>query len=150
MRREEVLAKRPLRDGLLDVIVGRGNHADIDLDGGRAAQPFELPLLQHAEKLDLRRWVHVADLVQEQRPTIRQFKPSLSCAPCASKRPLFITKQLGPDQRVREGTAADGNKRLRGAKRVLVDGVRDQLLPGARLAADSTVVFVRATCSTCS
>ena len=44
----------PARGHRLEVAVGRGDHADVDLDRARAADPLERLLLQHAQQLDLR------------------------------------------------------------------------------------------------
>ncbi len=51
------------------------------------------------------------------------------------ERALLVAEQLRLDQIVRQRRAAHLDERLLGARRVVVDGVRDQLLAGARLAA---------------
>ena len=64
-------------DRLLEVAVGGGDDADVDLDRLGAAEALDHPLLEHAQELDLDLQRQVADLVEEQR------RPS-----AASKRPI--------------------------------------------------------------
>ena len=49
----EVLAEASGRDLGLEVLVGRGHDADVDLDGLLAAHALELALLQRAQELEL-------------------------------------------------------------------------------------------------
>ena len=66
----QVFAERLLADGLEQVAVGRRDDADIDFDRGRPANPLELAFLQDAEQLRLRLERELADLVEEDRPSI--------------------------------------------------------------------------------
>ena len=50
--------------------------------------------------------------------------------------PALVAEELGLDQRLGQRRGADLDERLLGARRVVVDRVRDHLLAGARLAAD--------------
>src|SRR5690606_20440412 len=50
---EEVLAERALSDELLEIAVGRGDEADVDVDGLDAADALELALLEGAQELHL-------------------------------------------------------------------------------------------------
>ena len=51
----EVLAERAFRDGLLEVLVGRGDQAHVRLQRLSAAEALVFALLQHAQQLHLRR-----------------------------------------------------------------------------------------------
>ena len=51
---------------LVDVAVGGGHDADIQRDEPLAAEPAHLPLLEHAEQVDLGLGRHLGDLVEEQ------------------------------------------------------------------------------------
>src|SRR6185436_12328596 len=55
---------------LLEVLVGRGEHAHVDLDGGAAAHSRELAVLQHVEQLALQGRMQVPDLVEEDRAAV--------------------------------------------------------------------------------
>ena len=52
---EQVLAERAGGNRVFEVLVGRGDQPDVDLDRLDAAEPLELALLQHAQQLDLDR-----------------------------------------------------------------------------------------------
>ena len=97
---------------------------------------LELALLQHAQELDLRGQVDVADLVEEQRAALGQLEAALLPLLRAGERALLVAEELGFDQALRQRGAADLDERLLGPQRVVVNGVRDELLAGARLAAD--------------
>ena len=91
---EEVLAEAPGRDLGLDVPVGRRQHAHVDLDRLLAADALELPLLQHAQQLELQRRRHVADLVEEQRPLVGQLEAPELALDRAGERALLVAEQL--------------------------------------------------------
>ena len=97
----QILAERAGRDRLLEVLVGRRDQPHVRLDRLGAAEPLELPLLQHAQQLDLRRQVDVADLVEKQRAAFGQLEPALLARLRAGERALLVAEELGLDQRIR-------------------------------------------------
>ena len=101
-----------------------------------APQPLELALLQHAQQLHLRRQVDVADLVEKQRAALGELEPAFLALLGAGEGALLVAEELRFDQAVGQRRAAHLDERLVRARRVVVDGVRDQLLAGARLAAN--------------
>ena len=64
---EEVLAEPPLVDHLLEVGVGRGDDADVDVDRPRLAERVDLARLEEAQQLGLHVERDLADLVEEER-----------------------------------------------------------------------------------
>src|SRR5690349_12917862 len=64
---EQVCAERPARDLLFKVLMGRGDHPDIDRSRGVGADRPYFAFLQHPEQARLERGWHVTDLVEEQR-----------------------------------------------------------------------------------
>ena len=64
---EQVLAEAALRDQLLEVGVGGGDDADVDLDRVRLAERVDFLVLEEAQQLGLHVEADVADLVEEQR-----------------------------------------------------------------------------------
>ena len=62
---EQVLAKLPGGDGLLEILVGGGDDAHVHLDGLVAADAFERAGLEHAQNLRLRGRRHIADFIEE-------------------------------------------------------------------------------------
>src|SRR6185503_6536392 len=55
---------------LLEIEVGRGDHADVDLDRLAAGDALEPLVLEHAQDLGLELQRHVADFVEEQRAAV--------------------------------------------------------------------------------
>ena len=76
----EVLAELAGRDRRLQIAVGRGDDAHVDLQHLLAADARELARLQHAQHLGLRGQVHVADLVEEDRPAVGHLEQARACA----------------------------------------------------------------------
>src|SRR5262249_4656181 len=66
----EVLAEAASANLGLEVLVRRCNDTCVDLDPIPAANPFDLPLLQEPEQLDLERQTHLPHLVEEEGPTV--------------------------------------------------------------------------------
>ena len=69
-------------------------------------------------------------------PPFGQLEPPLLARLGAGERALLVAEQLRLDQAVGQRRAAHLDERLLRAQRAVVDRVRDQLLAGARLAAD--------------
>ena len=84
----QVCAERPVRNHLVDISMGGGDQtevavcrrddADVDRDGGATADPFELPLLQDPEQLDLCGRIDIADLIEEERAPLRRLEAAFS------------------------------------------------------------------------
>ena len=62
---KKVLAKLVIADHLRQISMRGGDQTNIDVDGFRAAQPFELPFLQGAQELGLQIEADISDLVQK-------------------------------------------------------------------------------------
>src|SRR5713226_486838 len=131
---EEVLAEAAPRDQLVEVVVGRGDHPDVDLDRVLAAHALERLLFQRAQHLGLRLQAHVSDLVEKERAAVGRLELSLAPRHRARERPLLVPEQLGLDQLLRDGGAVHLHERLFDARGELVDGPGDELLAAAVLA----------------
>ncbi len=66
-RKNRSSRNRPVSTALAEVLVGRGEHAHVDVDHVLAADARDLPRLDGPQDLGLRDEIHVADLVEEQR-----------------------------------------------------------------------------------
>src|SRR5205814_7024542 len=66
----EILPQRSLLERLLQVPVRRRDDPHVDRDRRRAAEPLDLALLEAAEELRLQAGVHLADLVEKERPAV--------------------------------------------------------------------------------
>jgi hypothetical protein len=132
----EVVAEAPVRDHRAQVAVGRRDDAHVYLDGARAADAANLALLQRAQKLRLHRHVQLAYLVEEERPAVGYLEEPLLLGVRAGERALLVAEEFGFEQVLVDGGAVDGLEHLRDARRLAVDGARDEFLARARLAAD--------------
>ena len=98
----EILAERALLDLLLEVLVGRGDDADVDLDRPRRSEALDFALLQHAQDLGLRLRAHVADFVEEDRAAVGLLELADLLLGRAGERALLVAEQLRLDQLLRE------------------------------------------------
>src|SRR5205823_5426771 len=71
---EEVLAEPSFLHELRKVAVGGADHAQVEQDRLLSADPLDLVLLQRPEDLRLEIQRQIADLVEEQRPAVRQLE----------------------------------------------------------------------------
>ena len=102
----------------------------------RAADARDLPLLEHAQQLHLRRQRHVADLVEEQRARVRELEAPDATLGRAGERALLVAEQLALEQRLRQRPAVHGDERLVAPRTEPMDRARDELLARAALALD--------------
>src|SRR5882724_2493806 len=120
-------------DLLPQVSIGRGDDADLRLHRLGAAQALELALLQHPQKLRLRRGAHLAHLVEEQHATRRQLELAWLGLDRAGKGTAFVPEQLRFEQLFGERGTVDGHERAVLARRRSVNEPRHHLLPCAGL-----------------
>src|SRR5262249_28208156 len=73
----EVLAKRPLSNSLLQILVRGGYEADVDLYRACASHALELLFLQGAQELCLKRRRQLSHFVQEERASVAELQLSL-------------------------------------------------------------------------
>src|SRR5205814_3302065 len=106
------------------------------LDRQARADALDLPLLQYAQQLRLRRHGHLADLVEEDRALVGHLEAPAALGHRAGERALLVTEELGLEQRFRERRARHLHERSRAAIRVVVERFSDELLAGAALAGD--------------
>src|SRR5262249_31347320 len=108
----QVLAKGPGRNRALHVLVRRGDEPDVDLDGLRAAEPFEFLFLKDSQQLDLGRQVDVPDLVEEERAALSQFEAAFLALLGPRERTAFVAEEFRFDEAVRKRGAAHLHERL--------------------------------------
>ncbi|EDM79044.1 hypothetical protein PPSIR1_10590 [Plesiocystis pacifica SIR-1] len=132
----EVLAEVVGLDLFAQVAVGRRDHAHVDGHGLGVADPLDLPLLEHAQQLDLEGQGHLADLVEEDGALVGGLELADLVGHGARERALDVAEELGLDQVLGDGPAVDRHEGALGPGRAVVDLVGDELLAGARLAGD--------------
>ncbi len=133
---EQVLAEAPLADQFLQVLVGGGDDAHIDLGGGDPADPVEGPVGQDPQQPGLKLGGHVADLVEEQGAAVGLLEASLASRLGPGEGPALVAEQLGLQQVAGDGGHIQRNEGLVRPRAVSVQGAGDQFLAGAGLAVD--------------
>ncbi len=111
----QVLAETPRGDGLLEVDVRGGDHADVGFLHLRRAHAHEFARLQHAQQAHLRRERQLGHLVQKNRPAVGLLEIALASFERTRERPLLVAEQLRIDRTFGEWLyllclrAVDGN-----------------------------------------
>ncbi len=129
---EEILAEALVGDQGVDVAVGGRDHPHVDPRRPLVPDPIELAVLQDPQDLGLGRQRHVADLVHEQRPPVRQPEPSLPVGHRTGERAAPVPEELALPHLHRDRGAVDAHVRpLRPAAQAM-DHPADELLAGPR------------------
>ncbi len=129
---EEVLAETAGGNFGLEVAVGGGDDAEVDLFPLEGADGAEFPLLNEAEEFDLHLERQVADFVEEGGAAIGKFDETAFVLGGAAEGSLDVTEELAFHQGADQGAAIDGNEGSTGIG--IVDGARDHFFPRAAFA----------------
>ncbi|CRR38147.1 hypothetical protein PAERUG_E5_London_17_VIM_2_12_12_06578 [Pseudomonas aeruginosa] len=132
----EVLAETPRRDFRREVAVGRGKHADIQVDRLARTDPLHLALLQYAQQLGLQAEGHFRYLVEKNGAAVGQLELAGLGGNGAGEGTFLVAEQGGLEHVVRDRRAVDRDERLAGTRRLLVDIVGQDFLAGPGLAGD--------------
>src|SRR6185503_11842983 len=117
----------------VEIHVGGADQTEVRLHGTRSAYRTELPLLQDSQQLGLKRRLHLAYLVEQNRAAIGELEKAGALRHCAGERPATVAEQFRLDQIVRDRRTVDLDERACRAAAQLMDGARDQLLAGTVL-----------------
>ncbi len=131
---EEVFAEAAVFDGLLEVDVGGGDDADVDLDLAGAAEMHEAAVLEDAEDLGLHVHGHGADLVEKEGASVGDFKEAFLGGDGGGEGSFDVAEEGGLEEVRGDGAGVDGDEGAVAAGGVLVDGFGDELFAGAGLA----------------
>src|SRR5579863_3776125 len=129
----KIFAKSALLERRAQVAVGRGDEAHIDLHRTGAAEALELALLQNTQQFHLRDRRYIANLIQEKRAFVCQFKFTRLAGYGSGERSFFETEQFTFQQILRNRRAVDLEERPRSSSRFLVNRSRDQVLAHSAL-----------------
>src|SRR5687767_8708015 len=132
----EVLAEAALGHRALEVLVGGGDHADVDLDVAAGAQAGELAILQDVQELGLQGQGHLADLVEEDGAAVGELELAELALLGAGEGAALVAEELGLEELEGQGGAVDLDEGALAAGGAVVDGAGDELLADAGLAPD--------------
>ena len=90
----QILAEAVAGDSLAQVVVGRRQHANIDVDQLLPAHPAHLALLQYSQQFGLYIKPHGRDLVEEDRSALSHFQQALFARVRAGKGPSLVAEEL--------------------------------------------------------
>ena len=131
---EEILAEAPLSDLLGEVLVRRGDDADVDPDGAVGADRADLAVLEHPQQLHLQGGAHLGDLVEEDRAAVGGLKEPAACTGRTGEGATLVPEHLGLEEFGRDGAAVDGDEGAIASRTRCMDRAGEHLLAGAALA----------------
>ena len=88
----EILPECPVGHRVVEILVGRRDHADVDGDRMIAADAFDLTLLQDSQQCSLGFSRKIADLVQEERAAVGGLEAAEPPLQRSCKRALLVTE----------------------------------------------------------
>src|SRR6266536_2386712 len=132
----EVLAEAPLLDRFVEIAVGGGDDAHVDLPDPRRSDRLHFSRLEHPKHLRLRPSGHVADFVQEDRAAVGLDEFSDLLAHRAGEGALLVPEELRFDELFRDRGAVDLDEGPAGDLGAFVDLPRHQLLARPALSHD--------------
>ena len=112
----EVLAEAPRLHLGEQIAVGRGDDADVGLDGV-AAERLVLALLQDAQELHLHLRRELADLVEEERAAGGLREAAVLLRDGAGERAALVAEELALEDRLGDRRAVHGDERARARAR---------------------------------
>jgi hypothetical protein len=86
--------------GLLEVAVRGCENSDVHLDRAVAANAFEFPFLQDAQKLRLQLQRNLAYFVEQDRPVVRNLEPTLALFSSSGERTALVAEKFALNQRL--------------------------------------------------
>ena len=132
----EVLAEIPGGDLLFEVAVRGGDQAHVNPCGACFADLDEFAAFEHAEQFGLQFDGHLPDLVEEQRAFVGLLEKALLVLGGARETAGPVAEQFAFEQFARESRAVDRHESPLHPAAGVVDGLREDLLAGSRLAGE--------------
>ncbi|MCY1516120.1 hypothetical protein D9M68_507340 [compost metagenome] len=133
---EQVFAEAAELHALLEILVGGGDDAHIGLHRVVAAHAVEVAVAEHAQEARLQVEGHVADFVEEQRAALGLLEAAAAHGLRAGEGAALVAEEFALEQVLGNGGGVDRHEGAVGARRVLVQRARHQLLARARFAGD--------------
>ena len=132
---KKILAEAPGFDRVAQVPIAGGDYPHIQLADLAASHAADFIILQGPQHLGLQAERHFARLVQKQGAAVGLFQQTrLTGAVSSGKSPALVAEKNAFRQRLGNGPAVDGHKRLLLTRALHMNGSRHQLLARAGLA----------------
>src|SRR5262245_52117318 len=132
----EVFTKIAAHHHLLEVAVGRGHDAHVDVNLLVASEFRELRVLQHVQQLCLQRRFHLADLVEEDRAAVRLLEFADARRRRTRECTLLVAEQLAFEQFRGKRGAVHFDERLVAPRGALMNRTGDELFTDAAFTAN--------------
>ena len=132
----EVLSKLSALDAFFQILVRRGNDANIGLNGLVTAYAVKVPVGEYTQKPSLQLHRHIADFIQKERAALGLLKAAQTRGHRTGERAFFVAKQFTFEQFSRDGRHVDRNVRGAAAAAVLPNGTRNDLLARSGLSGE--------------
>ena len=132
----EILAQLAVLERLLEILVRRGDDANVDGDLLLAAEAPHRARLERAQELHLDVGGHLADFVEEERAAVGHLEGARLLVRRAGEGALLVAEQLVLENVLGERGAVEREERPLRAIALLVNRARDELLARAALAED--------------
>ena len=136
---EQVLAEIVPGGKFVDGRIRGAHEPDVDGDGLVGAQTEHRALFEYGEQFRLKRQREVADLIQEERPARRRFKPPRTVFPGVCKGAFFVPEELAFEEGLGDGAEVDVDEDLVRAAGVSMNGARHRVLSRSVVAQDEDV-----------
>src|SRR5690606_15694134 len=109
---EQVFTETAFGDLLVELLVGRGENPDLNLDGLGTADTRNDSVLKNAKHLRLRRQAHVANFIQEQRAAVSLLELAGPVSNGTGEAALHVPEELALYEFARNGGAVHFHERL--------------------------------------
>src|SRR5687768_11848718 len=96
--KEEILAEAAVGDGALEIVIRRGEDANVHRNGLASTHALDLLRLDGPQQLRLRLRAEVTDLIQEQRAPMSELEPPDAPVGGSGERPSFMSEHLALDE----------------------------------------------------
>src|SRR6185437_3347096 len=118
----EVLSQVVVGESLLEIAIGGGQNADVDLDFLLATEAADRSRFDGAQQLDLDVGWHLRHFVEEDRTAVRHLESAGLLVDRPRKRALLVTEELVLENVLGERRAVEGEERTLRALAFGVDG----------------------------
>src|SRR5580765_2692414 len=133
---KQIFAEVAARDLFFQILVGRGNHANVDGDGLIAAHRRKALLVESAQDLRLRLQAHVADFIEEKRSPMSPLELAFLVGGSSRKRSFAVSEELALNQVFGNRGAVNFDESLVLAQALRMDRMGHEFLASARFTVD--------------